>query len=115
MSRAREILEQIDDIEQVDEVAAKFIARIRHGKLQRKFVCPKFFKKKGLACMKLPAAEAKKLSKLRKKVFKRKLKMKLNRMLKKRARSMLKREIQIGKVSVDVKGGQTQGDKDAKK
>jgi hypothetical protein len=95
MNRAQYIARLVEEKE-VNEGTPKLTARFRGGKLQRKLVCPKFFKKKGMACLKLTAAEAKKLSKVRKKVFKRKLRMKLARILKKRAISMQKREIILG-------------------
>ena len=99
MSRAEEILSH------VDEAGAKLKLRIRNGKVQRKLVCPKFFKKDGMACFKLTATEAKTLSKKRKKTWKRKLRQKFNIILKKRARSLGIRKAVIGDIQIDDKGG----------
>ena len=98
MSRAEDILNQLE----MDEAAAKFIVRVRKGRLQRKLVCPPFFRKTGLSCLKLPAMEVRKLSKLRKKQFKRKIKMKLNRLMRKRAKSMNIRARLIGDKDIKI-------------
>jgi hypothetical protein len=101
MSRAQDILEQIYDL---DEAGAKLTLRIRKGKVQRKLVCPPFFKKTGMACLKLTASDARKLTKMRKKQFKKKMRQKLNTILKKRARSMGIRQSVVGDVAIDDKG-----------
>lgn len=98
MTRAEEILSRID------EKGAKLKLRIRKGKVQRKLVCPPFFKKEGMACFKLTASEARKLSRLRKKQFKRKMRQRLGVILKKRARSMGIRQSVVGDVQIDDKG-----------
>lgn len=104
MNRAQSILKYIDHI---DEEGAKLIVRIRDKKVQRKLVCPKFFKRNGMACLKLTASDAKKLSKLRKKQFKKKIRRKLAMILKKRARSMGIHNVVLGTrdIKVDDQGG----------
>ena len=103
MNRAEDLLQKYAEF---DEAAAKFTVRIRKGKVQRKLVCPTFFKRTGMACLKLPASDARKISKLRKKQFKRKIRQKLNRIIKKRARSMGIRAAIIGDkdIKIDDKG-----------
>ena len=101
MSRAKDILKTINNL---DEAGAKLIVRVRNKKVQRKLVCPKFFKKKGMACIKLTAGEARQLSKLRKKQFKRKMKTKLKQILRKRAISMGFRGTAVPDVAIDDKG-----------
>jgi hypothetical protein len=101
MSRAQDILEQMYDL---DEAGAKLTLRIRKGKVQRKLICPPFFRKEGMACIKLTASEQRKLTKLRKKQFKRKMRQKLNMILKKRARSLGIRQAVVGDVAIDDKG-----------
>lgn len=85
MSRARDILQYTDYL---NEEGAKLIVRIRDKRVQRKLVCPKFFKKEGMACLKLTASDARKISKLHKKAWKRKMRSKIKRIIKKRAISM---------------------------
>lgn len=104
MSRAKDILQYTN---YMDEEGAKLIVRVRNKRVQRKLVCPKFFKKNGMACLKLTASEAKKLSKLRKKQFKRKMRQKIKRILKKRAISMGIRGNVVDKtaIKIDDKGG----------
>lgn len=101
MTRAEELLQQHDGL---DEEGAKLTLRIRKGKVQRKLICPKFFKRTtGTACLKLTASEARKLSKMRKKQFKRKMRTKLAMMLKKRTRSLGIRKSVVGDVAIDDK------------
>ena len=111
MSRASDIL---DLAQNIDEVGAKLILRVRNKKVQRKLVCPKFHKKDGMACIKLTASEANKLSKMRKKQFKRKMKQKLRQILRKRAKSMGFRQTAVpgtSSIKIDDKGGNSEPSK----
>jgi len=104
MSRAINILQYVDYL---NEEGAKLIVRIRDKKVQRKIVCPKFFRKEGMACLKLTASDAKKISKLHKRAWKKKMRFKIKRILKKRAISMGIRGSVIDHtgVKIDDKGG----------
>ena len=87
----------------MSEAGAKLVLRVRNKKIQRKLVCPKFHKrvKDGQACIKLTASEANKLSKLRKKQYKRKMKQKLRQILRKRAASLGFRANAIPDIGID--------------
>jgi hypothetical protein len=104
MSRASDILQHVDYL---NEEGAKLIVRVRNKKVQRKLVCPKFFKKNGMACLKLTASDAKKLSKMRKKQYKKKMRQKIKTILKKRAISQGIRQSVVDKtpIKIDDKGG----------
>ena len=102
MTRAEEILNKST----LDEAAAKLTVRIRNKKVQRKLICPPFFKKHGMACLKLTASDAKKLTRMRKKQFKRKMRQKIKQIIKKRAVSMGIRGAIVGDkdIKIDDKG-----------
>lgn len=108
MSRANDILQYV---EYLNEEGAKLVVRVRNKQVQRKLICPKFFKKEGMACLKLTNPEAKKVSKLHKKAWKKKLRFKIKQILRKRAislgirNSVISKTIDKAPIAIDDKGG----------